>query len=377
MRVRGPFPAAGWKDALAAINRQCEQVDGFAPFDEQTVLDVAAGALDSHIWVIDDGDAADAVSDLRGAYEGDGTQKAEQRRENAPDTEGHEKRATESVSALAGAPLEVAGLAHLGRAGTVELAVRPDARRRGYGRVLARKVHADLFERDSKTRGVDPRAENAVAGAWAHGDLPAAARLASEFDLTVRRALLVLQREIAAGEEEGDGGGSSGAGAFGDGAGAAPTRETVDEDLATGGFRLRTLDPRADLEAFTALNAAAFASHPEQGQLTEADMRQRFEQSWFDPDLCLLAVADGGELQGFIWFKPEEVPSEYELYVLGVAPSAQGHGVGAALTTAGLRLIAGRGARLVRLYADADNTAAVSLYQRMGFATAQRHVLYG
>jgi hypothetical protein len=47
MRVRGPFPAAAWRDTLAAINRQCEQVDGFAPFDEQTLLDVAAGAPDS------------------------------------------------------------------------------------------------------------------------------------------------------------------------------------------------------------------------------------------------------------------------------------------------------------------------------------------
>lgn len=376
MRVRGPFPAADWQDTLAAINRQCEQVDGFAPFDEQTLLDVAAGAPDSHIWVIDDDGAADATSGVAGASEDQGgMQKAQQERGSAPDTQGCEKRATESVPAPAGAPLAVAGLAHLGRAGTVELAVRPNARRRGYGRALARKVHADLFERDSQVHGMDPRAENTVAGAWAHGDLPAAARLASEFDLTARRALLVLQREITAGEE-GNGDGASGEGrASGDG--GASACDTADGVLAAGGFRLRALDPRVDLEAFTALNAAAFASHPEQGQLTEADMRQRFEQDWFDPDLCLLAEADGGELQGFIWFKPEEVPSEYELYVLGVAPTAQRRGLGAALTAAGLQLITERGAKLVRLYTDADNTTAVSLYERMGFTTAQRHVLYG
>jgi mycothiol synthase len=51
-----------------------------------------------------------------------------------------------------------------------------------------------------------------------------------------------------------------------------------------------------------------------------------------------------------------------------VDPAEHGRGLGAALTVAGLRHLAGRGARMAMLYVEADNEKAIRTYQRLGFA---------
>ncbi|CAM5721163.1 Mycothiol acetyltransferase OS=Streptomyces albaduncus OX=68172 GN=mshD PE=3 SV=1 [Streptomyces griseoloalbus] len=65
-----------------------------------------------------------------------------------------------------------------------------------------------------------------------------------------------------------------------------------------------------------------------------------------------------------------------EVYVLGVAPGAQGGGLGKALTTIGLRHLADRGLPTAMLYVDADNKAAVSVYERLGFVTHETDLMY-
>src|SRR6185437_13617964 len=69
------------------------------------------------------------------------------------------------------------------------------------------------------------------------------------------------------------------------------------------GVRLRTFRPGADDEAWLALNAAAFADHPEQGSWTLQDLHARMAESWFDPQGFLLAETEDGELAGFHWTK--------------------------------------------------------------------------
>jgi mycothiol synthase len=65
-----------------------------------------------------------------------------------------------------------------------------------------------------------------------------------------------------------------------------------------------------------------------------------------------------------------------EVYVLGVAPAAQGMRLGPALLAAGLRYLASRGLAEVLLYVDGENVAALRLYERAGFHRHDLDVQY-
>ncbi|TDC79868.1 mycothiol synthase [Micromonospora sp. KC606] len=221
----------------------------------------------------------------------------------------------------------------------VELVVHPAHRRRGTGRALARGVLA---------------AATGPLRAWAHGDHPAAAALAVDLGFQRARVLWQLRRPLAA---------------------------DLPEAPRPAGVALRPFRPGEDDAAWLALNARAFADHPEQGRWSEADLRVRLAEPWFDPAGFLLAVEEStGRLLGFHWTKVHERPGSArigEVYVLGVDPSAHGGGLGKALTAAGLRHLRDeRGLDRVMLYVDESNAAAVALYERLGFARWCGHVNY-
>ncbi|MET8305962.1 mycothiol synthase [Micromonospora sp. NPDC005173] len=221
----------------------------------------------------------------------------------------------------------------------VELVVHPAYRRRGTGRALVRGVLASA---------------TGPLRAWAHGDHPSAAALAVDLGFTRVRVLWQLRRPLA-----------------------APLPEPRLDD----GVVLRAFRPGADDAAWLALNARAFAEHPEQGRWTSDDLRVRLAEPWFDPAGFLLAEETAtGRLLGFHWTKVHERPGSArigEVYVLGVEPTAHGGGLGRALTTAGLAYLRDRrGLDRVMLYVDDSNTGAVALYERLGFARWSAHINY-
>jgi mycothiol synthase len=250
---------------------------------------------------------------------------------------------------------DLAGYAHLGipdpaegRSG--ELVIHPAYRRRGLGLALARAVLSEA---------------NALpARLWAHGDLPAAARLAAATGFRRARALWQMRRSL---------------------------RDAVDEPQLPPGISLRTFTPGRDEADWILLNARAFASHPEQGKWTRADLEHREAAPWFDPGGFFLAERDG-HLAGFHWtkiHKPEAAqpdagqpdagqPGEPvgEVYVVGVDPAEQGTGLGRALTLAGLRYLQEQNMPAVMLYVDGDNTAAIRLYSGLGFTHTATDVMY-
>jgi mycothiol synthase len=140
-----------------------------------------------------------------------------------------------------------------------------------------------------------------------------------------------------------------------------PARPPVPE-----GVELRSFVVGRDEDAWVAVNAAAFAHHPEQGRWTRADIEAREAEPWFDPSGFLMAWRDD-RLVGFHWTKIHP-DGAGEVYVIGVAPTEQGTGLGKVLLQHGLATLLDRGCDTVLLYVDGDNTVAMGLYERNGFA---------
>jgi mycothiol synthase len=153
------------------------------------------------------------------------------------------------------------------------------------------------------------------------------------------------------------------------------------------GVRVRTFEPE-DARALVEVNASAFAHHPEQGDMTLEDFRDRTSEPWFDPAGLFLAVpaappagpeADGGQpLLGFHWTKEhrDEDPPYGEVYVVAVNPKAAGRGLGTVLTGLGLQHLKERGLPSVLLYVDGDNDPAIAVYTRQGFTVERTEVQY-
>lgn len=138
------------------------------------------------------------------------------------------------------------------------------------------------------------------------------------------------------------------------------------------GVTVSTFRVGIDEDDWVRVNAAAFALHPEQGHWSATDLLTREREAWFDPGGFFLARRSG-RLIGFHWTKIHPGGAG-EVYVLGIDPAAQGGGLGAALLAIGLNHLRERGCPRVLLYVDESNTAAMSLYQRYGFTSADEDV---
>ncbi|MEU0070676.1 mycothiol synthase [Streptomyces sp. NPDC006332] len=217
---------------------------------------------------------------------------------------------------------------------TAELVVHPSHRGHGHGRALGSALLAASGKR---------------LRVWAHGGHSAARHLAQVLGLTLFRELRQMRRSL------GD--------------------LDLPDPVLPEGVTVRAFVPGADDAAWLAVNAAAFAHHPEQGSLTQRDLDDRMAEQWFDPAGFFLAFR-GDELVGFHWTKVHAAEQLGEVYVLGVRPGAQGGGLGKALTTIGLRHLADQGLPTAMLYVDADNEAAVSVYERLGFRTYETDLMY-
>jgi mycothiol synthase len=248
---------------------------------------------------------------------------------------------------------QVIGYAHLDPTDPVEgpsgeLVIHPAHRGRGNGTTLVQALLAEAGKHPLRL--------------WAHGDAPAAARLAQAAGFERVRALWQMDRSLLA---------------------------PVEEPRYPGDVTVRTFVTGQDEDAWVDLNRRAFARHPEQGAWTREDLDLREREPWFDPDGFFLAER-GGQLAGFHWTKIHggegEGPARREpghghesigeVYVVGVDPAQRGGGLGRALTLTGMRYLRSRGLVRVMLYVDEANTPAIRLYESLGFSRRDTDVMF-
>ncbi|MGW1882120.1 mycothiol synthase [Streptomyces sp. NPDC001970] len=215
-----------------------------------------------------------------------------------------------------------------------ELVVHPGHRGRGHGRALGNTLLATSGKR---------------LRVWAHGGKSAARHLSQVLGLTLFRELRQLRRSLSPLD--------------------------IPDPALPEGVTIRTFVPGQDDAAWLAVNAAAFAHHPEQGSITQRDLDDRKEEPWFEPKGFFLAER-GGEIVGFHWTKVHAEEQLGEVYVIGIRPDAQGTGLGKALTSVGLRHLAAQGVPTAMLYVDADNPAALRVYEQLGFLTHEVDLMY-
>lgn len=189
-------------------------------------------------------------------------------------------------------------------------------------------------------RTLDPEVE-----LWSFGDLPSAREFCHTAGFATQRELLVMQA----------------------------TLNSAPSPIPVPGVRLEEFSLKY-LDELVGLNARVFAGHPEQGQLTIRDFQARMASDWFDPNDLLMALDKGDVMIGFIWAKVES--SDAELYVLGVDPLQASRGVGRLLLQTGLANLFAQSVDNVRLWVEADNFAARSLYEITGFSIVRRDFRY-
>lgn len=266
----------------------------------------------------------------------------------------------DQVVALARSAEAADGVAPLDEATLLTLQHHPDRMRtwgdhRGFGLLIGDELSLLVAPQERGTglgrrllRGQD--LPEGGLHAWSHGDHPAAAALAAHEGWTRARELWVMRTTV------GD----------------------LAMPAAPAGMTLRGFRPDLprDAEELLRVNAAAFAHHPEQGGMDAENLADRMGEPWFDPEGLIMAWA-GEHLLGFHWTK-RHGHAEGEVYVVGIDPTAQGRGLGRLLTTAGLAYLHSLGNDSVHLYVEADNAAAVGLYQGLGFThdAHDTHVQY-
>jgi ribosomal protein S18 acetylase RimI-like enzyme len=133
-----------------------------------------------------------------------------------------------------------------------------------------------------------------------------------------------------------------------------------------------------DEAALLALDAAAWT--PQSGFPSVLAAAGRPGASFFSeenpPGIHLVAEADGalaGRVLGYIRLKPPSPLPEnaHVMYVAGIAvdPAARGRGIATALIEAAERHAADHGARKLSLRVLSSNSAAIRLYERLGFGS--------
>lgn len=138
------------------------------------------------------------------------------------------------------------------------------------------------------------------------------------------------------------------------------------------GFIIRPLDGEREVEAYTALQRAAFDSTT----MTAAWRSRTLHAPLYNPDIDLVAVAPDGRLAGFCiwWYEPNSHVAQIE--PLGVHPDFQQLGLSQALMAEGFKRIAALGAEGAVVETYSFSEPALKSYQAAGFEVVNHELKF-
>ena len=290
--------------------------DGYAPFNEQTMLDLAAGRRSAYLFFADE----------------------------------HPNK-----------PVGAAAVVHEGTTAELDLVIAPKRRGHGYGEAALTALLPSL---------------PAVVTAWSHGDHPAARVLAVHHRFVAVRTLLHLQLcPLPPAQAPAP----NPAQALKPGAPDVTINSFVpgvdeEEWVALNALVFAshpeqgsiTLTDLADREAEPWFNAGDFlVARDSTGRMIGYNWLKIEPAPADEADTDTAADADESPAGGI-----------GEIYVIGIHPDAAGHGLGRRLMQRGLERLAQRGCSAASLYVEADNTSAVRLYRSLGFTDFTIDVQY-
>jgi mycothiol synthase len=136
------------------------------------------------------------------------------------------------------------------------------------------------------------------------------------------------------------------------------------------GFEISTFLPELEKNEWLELNNIIFTGHPDQGNWSLPDLENRMKERWFAADGFFIAKCEQ-KIVGFCWMKIHHALVNQdpvgEIYVIGIAPDFKKKGLGRVLASTGLKYLSDKKLKSAMLYVDADNQAALAMYQSLGF----------
>ncbi|MEI2715723.1 MAG: mycothiol synthase [Candidatus Nanopelagicales bacterium] len=181
---------------------------------------------------------------------------------------------------------------------------------------------------------------------WTHGDLSAGRTAAQALGMSSVRELVLMARSLPP--------------------------DTEPRTLPPG-VTLDSFDVDNDVDDWLDLNRRAFAALLDQASWDRPELELRLGAPWYRSDDFLVARGPDGDMIGFHWTKVDPTATaggdtSGEVFIIAVDRAWRGSGLGAALLDQGLWHLTDRGMTQVHLFVDADNGAAIKVYESAGFS---------
>lgn len=157
-----------------------------------------------------------------------------------------------------------------------------------------------------------------------------------------------------------------------------PLDDSIPEPALPAGWTLRPLRGASEIAAYVVAHQAAYGT-----QKMTAELRSSIlDNPRYRPDLDLVAISPDGTLVAFCVCSIDDLLNqqtgrkEGEIGIVGTRPEFRGQGLGRAMVLAGLRALKAQGMDTATLSVGNWNTAALGLYQALGFRTVAQQRSY-